>query len=146
MVSIPEEALNRMEKDILQELSMSVNTLRVYDRSYMLIYSSNMDRLKPLLEYINLYSHKYTNIIVADRIMGNAAALLSIKAGCKEIYSPIGSQIAIDSLKRYGVSYHITSIVPYISQPCNTAMCPMEKLSIGKSPDEFLELINTTVT
>ena len=135
-----------MEKDFLQELSISGNTLRVYDQRCMLIYFSNMDRLKPLIEYINLYSHKYTNIIIADRIMGNAAALLSIKAGCKEIYSPIGSQIAEESLKRYGISYHITSIVPYISQPEKTIMCPMEKLSVGRSPNEFFELINTTVT
>jgi hypothetical protein len=146
VVSISKETLNLMEIDILQELSLSSNTLRVYDQSCMLIYFSNMERLKPLLEYISLYSHKYTNIIVADKIMGNAAALLSIKAGCKEIYSPIGSQIAVDSLKRYGILYHITSIVPYISQPGNTAMCPTEKLSISRSPDEFFELINTTVT
>jgi hypothetical protein len=78
--------------------------------------------------------------------MGNAAALLSVKAGCKEIYSPLGSKIAEESLNRYGISYRLTSVVPYIAQPGTTTMCPMEKLSQGKSPDEFFELVNTTVT
>lgn len=135
-----------MKNDILQELSSSGHKLRIYNQNYTLIYHSNMDRLKPLLEYLNLYANKYTNIIVADRIMGNAAALLSIKAGCKEIYSPLGSQIAEESMKKYGIPYLFTSVVPYIAQPGTTTMCPMEMLSIGKSPDEFFELVNTTVT
>ncbi|MEJ2739204.1 MAG: DUF1893 domain-containing protein [Dehalococcoidia bacterium] len=135
-----------MKNDILQELSSSGHKLRIYNQNYTLIYHSNMDRLKPLLEYLNLYANKYTNIIVADRIMGNAAALLSIKAGCKEIYSPLGSQIAEESMKQYGIPYLFTSVVPYIAQPGTTTMCPMEMLSIGKSPDEFFELVNTTVT
>lgn len=135
-----------MKKEILQELSSSGHKLRIYDQSYILIYHSNMDRLKPLLEYLSLYANKYTNIVVADRIVGNAAALLSIKAGCKEIYSPLGSQIAEESLKQYGISYLFTSVVPYIAQPGSTTMCPMEKLSLDKSPDEFFELVNATVT
>jgi hypothetical protein len=135
-----------MNEDILKDLSSSGHKLRIYDRDYVLIYHSNMDRLEPLLEYLYLYTGKYTNIIVADRIMGNAAALLSIKAGCKEIYSPLGSQIAEKSLKSYGISYLFTSVVPYIAQPGTTKMCPMERLSLGKGPDEFFELVNTNVT
>ena len=135
-----------MKNDILQELSSSGHKLRIYDQSYMLLYHSNLERLKPLLEYLSLYANKFTNIVVADSIMGNAAALLSIKAGCKEIYSPLGSKIAEESLKRYGISYLFSSVVPYIAQPGTTTMCPMERLSLGKSPEEFFELVNTTVT
>jgi hypothetical protein len=135
-----------MKDDILQELSSSGHKLRIYSQDYTLIYHSNMERLKPLLEYLDQHGSEYTNIIVADRIMGNAAALLSIKAGCREVYSPLGSKIAEESFKQYGISYLFTTVVPYIAQPGTTTMCPMERLSLGKSPEEFFELVNTTAT
>ena len=69
--------------------------------------------------------------------MGNAAALLSIKAGSEEVYSPLGSQIAVQTLKRYGVRYHINEVVPCIQRPGLEEMCPMEKLSINQEPEAF---------
>lgn len=74
--------------------------------------------------------------------MGNAAALLSIKAGCREVYSPLGSQLAIKTLEKYGIKYHLVEIVPYILQPDGRKMCPMEKLSIDKEPEEFYKLVS----
>ena len=73
--------------------------------------------------------------------MGNAAALLSVVANCREVYSPLGSQLTLKTLHKYDIKYHITEIVPYIQKPDGNDMCPMEKLSIGKEPEEFYELI-----
>ncbi len=77
--------------------------------------------------------------------MGNAAALLSIKANCRETYSPLGSKLAIKTLDKYGIKYHITEIVPYIQKPDGEDMCPMEKLSINKEPEEFYEVIKNII-
>ena len=77
--------------------------------------------------------------------MGNAAALLAIKANCREVYSPLGSQIAVKTLDKYGVKYYLTEIVPYILQPDGVSMCPMEKLSIDKEPEEFYQEISTRI-
>jgi len=73
--------------------------------------------------------------------MGNAAALLSVKVGCREVYSPLGSQLAVETLGRYDIKYHLTEIVPCIRKLNGEDMCPMEKLSINKEPEEFYELI-----
>jgi hypothetical protein len=73
--------------------------------------------------------------------MGNAAVLLSIKAGCREVYSPLGSQLAVKTLDRYGIKYHLTKIVSYIRNSDGEDVCPMEKLSVNKEPEEFYELI-----
>ena len=134
-----------MKKNYLLELSESGNTIRIYNEDSGLIYKSNQERLKPLLEYINEYSDKYIDIIVVDKIMGNAAALLSIKAGCKKVYSPLGSQIAVNTLNDYGIFYQISTVVPYITQPGSIVLCPMEKLSLNKTVDEFYDLVKANI-
>ena len=80
-----------------------------------------------------------------DKIVGGAAALLSIKAGCHKVYSPLGSQLAIKTLDRYGIRYHFAEIVPFIQKPGGEDMCPMERLSIGKAPEEFLEVMKGVI-
>ena len=69
--------------------------------------------------------------------MGNAAALLSVKAACQKVYSPLGSELATKTLSNYDIEYHVTEIVPYIQNHAGQDMCPMEKFSIDKSPEEF---------
>ncbi len=73
--------------------------------------------------------------------MGNAAALLSVRAGCQEVYSPLGSELAIQTLDNYHIEYHLNEVVPYIQKPNQQGMCPMEELSISKSPQEFYEVL-----
>jgi len=138
-----------MDNHFFNEFLTSSDTLWVYEGS-QLIFSSNKDRLLPLLEYIGWSASHHQQVVIFDKIMGNAAALLSIKAGCQEVYSPLGSQLAIKTLDKYGIKYHLTQIVPYIQQPGREDMCPMEKLSIDKEPEEFyeamLKIINSPQT
>jgi len=125
---------------LFNEFVTSDDTLRVYKGS-RLLFSSNKDRLIPLLEYIDRYAHNPEPVVLFDKVMGNAAALLAIKAGGREVYSPIGSQLATRTLDQYGIKYHLTEVVAYIQQANGEDMCPMEKLSIDKAPEEFYELI-----
>lgn len=125
---------------LFNEFVTSDDTLRVYKGS-TLLFLSNKDRLIPLLEYIDRYAHNPEPVVLFDKVMGNAAALLAIKAGGREVYSPIGSQLATRTLGRYGIKYHLTEVVAYIRQANGENMCPMEKLSIDKEPEEFYELI-----
>ena len=74
-----------------------------------------------------------------DKVTGNAAALLSILAGSTEIHSPLGSEIAAGTLDKYSVTYHFGETVPYIQRPNSEEMCPMEKLSLEKDPEEFYQ-------
>ena len=68
-------------------------------------------------------------------------AVLSVSLIVGESYSPLGSQLAVKTLDRYGIKYHLTEIMPYIRKPNGEDMCPMEKLSVNKEPEEFYELI-----
>jgi hypothetical protein len=114
----------------------SSNSLRVYEDE-RLIFSSSEKMLLPLLQYIEEMSSKHRQVVVFDKIAGNAAALLLVTAGCSEVYSPLGSELAVDTLTKHSIRYYIQKIVPFITRPGTDVMCPMEKLSIGKTPESF---------
>lgn len=129
-----------MYKPLFDEFLTSNNTLRVYEDS-KLIFASDKGRLLPLMEYIDKSASNHRDVVIFDKIMGRAAALLCIKANCREVYSPLGSKLALELLEEKGIKYHLGQIVPCIQKPNQKEMCPMEKLSLDKKPEEFYQLI-----
>ena len=114
--------------------------LHVYEGD-KLLFASNKEMLAPLLEYIEVMAPSHQKVVIFDKIVGNAAALLCVLANCHQVYSPLGSEFAIKTLNKYGIAHHITRIVPYIQKPGLTEICPMEKLSIDKEPEEFYRAV-----
>jgi len=118
----------------------SSDTFRVYHEG-KLIFKSKKEQLRPLLEYIDKFSSQVQDVVIFDRIVGNAAALLLMKAFCLEIYSPLGSEFAARTLSEQGIKYHFSRTVPYIINKAGDDICPMEKLSLDKDPEEFFQLL-----
>ncbi len=116
----------------------SSDTFRVYHQD-KLIFKSKGERLSPLLDYIDSFVPQVKDVVIFDRIVGNAAALLFKKAYCREVYSPLGSEFAARTLSEQGIKYHFSRIVPYILNQAGDDICPMEKLSLGKNPEEFFQ-------
>jgi len=106
-----------------------------------MVFASKKDRLLALIEYIDADAPKQEGIVVMDRVMGNAAALLSVKAGCREVYSPLGSELAVATLDKFAIRHHLSELVPIIQRDDRQGICPMEKLSMDKTPDEFYTLL-----
>ena len=131
-------------KERFRNFVISGDTLQIY-REGRLVYSSDKDRVVPLLEYIDSLGTQEGPAVIFDKIMGNAAALLAVKARAEEVYSPMGSQLGVDTLKKNNVKYHLKTIVPFIQKPDSEDMCFMEKLSIGKTPDEFYIAIKAII-
>ena len=129
---------------LFNEFLISSDTLRVY-KDDKLLFASNKDRLLPLLEYIDRFVPYHQQVVIFDRVIGNAAALLCVKAISREVYSPLGSQHAIKTLDKYGIKYHLTKVVRYIQKPGGEDMCPMEKLSIDKSPEAFYKAMRNII-
>ena len=125
-----------MYTDLFSEFLDSDDTLQIY-RDETLVFSSEKDRLLPLMEYLMQHKPEQAPVTIFDKIIGNAAALLAVKANCREVYSPLGSEIAVKTLEKYGIEYNLTEIVPYIVREDGKGMCPMEKLSLGKGPEDF---------
>lgn len=122
--------------ELYRDFLDSDDTLRIY-RDETLVFSSKKDRLLPLMEYIADHAIDKSPLTILDKIMGNAAALLAVKVNCREVYSPLGSELAIETLKKHGITYHLDTVVPCIMRPDGKDLCPMEQLSIGKDSGEF---------
>ena len=133
-----------MDSCSLRDFLASGDSLQVYEAD-KLIFTSEKAGLLPLLEYIDRFSSRYRQVRIFDKIMGNGAALLSVLANCQEVYSPLGSQLALSTLDKYHISYHITNVVPYILKTPGGEMCPMEKLSLHKDPEEFHAAITNII-
>lgn len=129
---------------LFHEFLTSENTLQVY-KGKELIFASTKDRLLPLVEYIDRFAPYHRGVMIFDKILGRAAALLCIKANCREVYSPVGSQLAAQALDKYGIKHHLIEIVPYIQKPDREEMCPMEALSISKESEEFYGLVRDMI-
>lgn len=127
---------------IFQEFLASADTLRVYEGT-LPVFTSKKGGLSALLEYIGALAPRYRETTIMDKVAGNAVALLSIKAGGREVYSPLASQLAVKSFDKYGIRYHFLEVVPFIRQVNREAMCPMEALSVGKDPEGFYAVVAT---
>ena len=131
-----------MNIPLFNQFIISEDSLWIYDGD-RLVFKSDKDGLQPLLEYIDRFVPYPGKVKIFDKIMGNAAALLLKKALCLKVYSPVASQAAVHSLEKFGISYHFSKIVPCIQE--GNDICPMEKLSGGKTPDEFYQAVKDLV-
>ena len=124
-----------------EEFLASGHTARVYQDG-QLVFFSEKSRLLPLLDYLDEFpSPSEKAVVIFDKVVGNSAAMLAILAGCVQLYSPLGSKLAIDTLEEYGIKYHFSETAPYIVMQDGKGMCPMEELSLGKTPAEFHEAL-----
>lgn len=130
-----------MYDKLFKDFTDSDDTLRIYEGGRA-VFTSKKDRLLPLMEYID--NAAKGPVTIFDRIMGNAAALLVTKVNCREVYSPLGSELAIQTLERFDIRYHLNEVVPYIQRP-DGGMCPMEELSLGKEPEEFYQELKARI-
>ena len=133
-----------MNTSVFNEFLASDDTLRVYEDGE-LVFSSTLDGLLPLLEYLDRFTPSRRQLVIFDRAMGNAAALLAVKAGASEVFSPLGSRLGLKTLDEYGIKHHLTEMVDCILQDNGIDMCPMEKLSLGKNPEEFFQAISNII-
>jgi len=122
----------------------SRDTIRIYEGS-KLIYSSQKERLMPLMDFISKQNPNSSNLVVFDRVIGNAAALLLTKIPCGEVYSPLGSEMAIATLQSAGIDYHFDTVVDCIKDDSGQNMCPMEQLSRDKTATEFYQTLSDRI-
>ena len=109
------------------------------------LFTSRKKGVAPLVDYIKQFLLEPKPVIILDKVIGNAAALLSIKAHAIQIWSPLGSEPAVNTLTRNGIQYHFDKIVPSIQNRDGSAICPMEKLSLtteDMTPEEFYEALS----
>ena len=101
------------------------------------MYKSKKQRLLPLLFCLKKYKTQMRGAVVYDKVVGRAAALLLVYGGVRKILTPTISRNALLVLKRGGAEVEYKKIVKNILNNAGTDLCPMEKLSRGKSANDF---------
>ena len=118
------------------------------------IFRSKKNGIQGLLEFIKkkkkstknltpLRNKFLTGLTVFDKKVGNAVALLCVYLKAREVYGVIGSKTAEKTLKENKIKIHFLKTIPNIINKDETDICPMERMSLSKTPEEFLDLLKT---
>jgi hypothetical protein len=136
--------MSKIRSKRFSEFLKSPDTFRVY-KGARLLFSSRKDKLAPMLDYIDNCMPYAAGVTVYDRIVGNAAALFLITIKCRIVYSALGSENAIKTLEAAGIGYRFNETIDCIMNDPGTDMCPMERLSLGKTPDDFYRALKARI-
>ena len=109
-------------------------------------FSSEMRGVAPILDLLREDPDALEDGVVADKVIGKAAALLLMYGRIKALYTKVISSHALNVLKDSGIEVVYDKLVPYVINRDGTDMCPMEKLvlEIG-SPEEAFEALNKKI-
>lgn len=127
-------------KDILFKEN---HTLVIYKNNASVI-TSNDRGVNSLIKLIKEDKSQLSGSLIADKVIGKAAALLMIYAGVKEIYAPIISKPALQTLLKHNVKVYYDKEVERIINRKGDGLCPMETLCLDiEKPDEAYLLLST---
>ena len=94
-----------------------------------IIKTSHKKGIIPFMEMIRDNRELMQGAVIADKVIGKAAALLAVAYKVKQIYTEILSQQAKEVLDQYSVFYQYEKYVDYIQNRSKNGQCPMEKLT-----------------
>lgn len=94
-----------------------------------IITTSHKRGVIPMLEIIRDHQNILAETVIADKIIGKAAALLALGYKVKQIYAEVLSQQAKEVLDQYSIVYQYEKYVVYIQNRSKNGQCPIEKLT-----------------
>lgn len=91
------------------------------------LYRFNGIGVKPIISNLDINKTFFEDALIADKIIGKAAALLLVLGKIKMVYGAVMSQTAIEVFENNKTSYQFGEKVPFISNRSNTGTCPLEQ-------------------
>lgn len=100
--------------------------------------------IKPIMEQLKDDAHFFENAILADKVVGKAAAFLAVYSKVSGVYAKTVSAPALSVLKEYNIPCEFDCLVERIENRTKTGLCPMESLcmNITTPEDAYLTLKN----
>jgi len=95
-----------------------------------IIFETKSSGLRSFLQAIELLNKELAESSVADKIMGRAAALLSVYSRVSAVFAVTISKEGINVLEENNIPYQFERRVPNILNSKRDDMCPFEKLTI----------------
>jgi Domain of unknown function (DUF1893) len=129
------------EEDLHLRLSQAKSTLLETKSTFVLmkgeeVHPSELRGVAPILDFLREKPDLLEDAIIADKVIGRAAALLLIHGKIAALHALCISSHALDVLAGSGIVLEYDEVVPYIVNRDGTDMCPMEKSVIGISDPE----------
>ena len=90
------------------------------------LVTSEKKGIAPMMALLSEDEDRLQGAVVADRVIGRAAALLMQKAGVTMVYGEVVSSHAIKAFAAAGVPFSYGKEVEYIINRTGTGMCPMD--------------------
>lgn len=97
-------------------------------------YLSEEIGIKPLMVCLRKDKNAFKDSVIADKVIGKAAALMAMLGKAAAIYGEVMSQSAEEFLKKQNILYKYGTLVPYIENRTKTGKCPME-LAVAEVDD-----------
>lgn len=129
-------------KDILLKEN---HTIVIYKSDASVIVSDDRG-VAPLMKLLNEDKEQLRDSMIADKVIGKAAALLMVYAGVKEVFTPTISVPAVEVFEKHNVKITYDKVVERIINRTGDGLCPMESLCLNvENPEEAFDLIRRRV-
>ena len=128
---------NHINADIVKTTLKNGDFTCVISDCNEIIFTSIKRGVEPLIDFIH-YKTDSDNLMLADKVIGKAAALLCIKAGFSYVYTDVISTPAKQILSDNSIQCEYRTEVLVIQNRAKTGLCPMEGLSQGVSNPEAM--------
>ena len=137
-----------INKDLnyIKELLLKDNHSIVILKKDASIVTSDDRGVSPLIKLLKEDKLQLQDSIIADKVVGKAAALLMIFGGVKEVYTPIISKPAIKVFNINNVKINYDIEVDRIINRKGDGLCPMETLCLDiDNPKEAFERLSNKI-
>ncbi len=84
--------------------------------------------VRDLIYLLDYEAERLRGAMVADKVIGKAAAGLMVRGGVVEVYADVMSQLALPLLQEAGISYSFGQLVEHIVIPEGDSRCPLEQI------------------
>ena len=106
-----------------------------------IIFRSKKSGVVGLLDFIKKHGRRHKGIVVFDKVVGQGAALLAAYLKAKEVWGKTGSRLAAKNLKKFKIKFYFKKTVLNILDKQKKDLCPLEKISFQKKPEEFYSFL-----
>lgn len=130
----------------LKEILLKENHTIVIYKSDASVIISNDRGVAPLMKLLKEDATQLHDSMVADKVVGKAAALLMVYAKVKEVYTPTISVPALEVFENHNVKITYDQVVERIINRKGDGLCPMETLCMNiDNPEEAFGVIRHQV-
>lgn len=132
-----------MNIEDLKNILLKENHTIVIYKNDASVYTSNDRGVAPLMKLLKENKAQLKDAMIADKVVGKAAALLMAYGKVKEVYTPTISTPALQVFKNHNIEIHYDKEVGRIINRKGDGLCPMETLCLNiENPEDAFVAIN----